>query len=157
MTYDAYFWCEHRCGSAFDNSREGTGSVQGAAKGRRILRNTKIEKRKMRGNHRDIFGLLKPVQLLDHTFDLAVPSDDFPAAFPPMGVETAGTVFAPVRTDHKVSPTPGPQQIEGAPAEQTVEILRVRSRVAGKVFTFPMGEIRAFFVCNQISQSLSAA
>lgn len=86
-----------------------------------------------------------------HNFAISV--DNLPIVLSPVGVEAAGTVLAAIRTDHKVSPAPGPQQIERTPAEQTVEILRVRPRMAGKVFTFPVGEIRAFFIRSQMSQS----
>lgn len=89
------------------------------------------------------------------SLNLSVPSDNFPIAFPPVGVEAAGTVLSPVRADHKVSPALGPQQIEGTPAEQAVEILRVRSRMAGEIFTLAVGEIGAFFIRSQISQSFA--
>ena len=89
-----------------------------------------------------------------HRFlNLTVPVDNLPIVLPPVGVEAAGTVLAAIRMNHKVSPAPGAQQIERTPAEQTVEILRVRPRMAGKVFTFLVGEIRAFFIHNQISPS----
>ena len=92
--------------------------------------------------------------LLGHRFlNLAVPTDDLLVAFLTVGVETAAAILAAISTDYEAAATPGSQQIERTPAKQTVEILRVRSRMAGKVFTFPMGKIRAFFIRSQISQS----
>ena len=87
--------------------------------------------------------------------DLSISADNLLIALPPVGVETARTVLAAVGTDHKISSAPGPQQIEGAVTEQTVEILRIRSRMAGKVFTFPVGEVGVFFVCGQAPQSFT--
>lgn len=38
-----------------------------------------------------------------------------------------------------------PQRVERTPAEEAVEILRIRARVAGKEFTFPVREILIVF------------
>ena len=72
-----------------------------------------------------------------------------------MGVQAAAAILTPVRMDHKAAPAPGPQQIEGAVAEQAVEILWVRPRMAGKIFTFPVGEVSIFFVLGQGPQSFT--
>lgn len=94
--------------------------------------------------------------LLGHRFlHFAVPSDDLPIAFPAVGVETAAAILAAIGTDHKVAAAPGPQQIEGTPAEKTVEVLRVRSRVAGEIFTLAVGEIGVFFIRSQAPQSFT--
>lgn len=45
----------------------------------------------------------------------------------------------------EISAAAGSQRIKRAPAEEAVEILRVCARVAGKEFTFPVGEILIIF------------
>lgn len=59
---------------------------------------------------------------------------------PPVGVQTAAAVLASVREERKPPAAPLSQGIEGAIAEQAVEILRVRPRVTGEILTFPVRE-----------------
>lgn len=77
-----------------------------------------------------------------HCFgNLAVPTDDFFIVLPSVGVQAAAAILAPIRTNYEAAATFGAQQVERTITKQTVKIIRIRPWVAGKIFTFPVGEI----------------
>ena len=62
-----------------------------------------------------------------------------------MRIHARRTVFYAVFQINKIPSASVPQQIERAPAEQTVEVVRVSPFVAGEVFAGLMGKVRIVF------------
>jgi hypothetical protein len=65
---------------------------------------------------------------------------NFPVIFPPVREKAVRAVLDAILPVAEISATPVTKEIKGTVAEQTVEVLRIRSGMTGKVFAFPVAE-----------------
>ncbi len=65
-----------------------------------------------------------------------------------MGNQTVRTVLDALVSIAEVPAAALTQRVKRAVAEQTVEAVRVRTRMAGKIFTFPVAEKFVMLLCH---------
>jgi len=58
-----------------------------------------------------------------------------------MGEQAAAAVLDAIRQEGVLSPAVPGRKVQGAEAEQAVEVLRIRSLVAGKIFALLIAEV----------------
>ena len=63
---------------------------------------------------------------------------DFSIIFPAVGTETVGAVFDAIGQIAETAATAIPQSVQRTVTKQTVEGIRIRPRMTGEIFTFPV-------------------
>ena len=72
--------------------------------------------------------------------DFGKAADDAVIVFGNVGHQAVGAVLDPLFGIAEIPPAALPERIKRTVAEQTVEPFRIRPRMAGKKFTFPVAE-----------------
>lgn len=81
---------------------------------------------------------------------LSAAADDIPIVFSQVGVQAAAAILASVGQIDKAAAAGPAQWVEGAEAEQTVEVLGVRAGVAGEIFTGAVRKVGVFCSDDQV-------